>query len=247
MDDLLSIHSNNQKLFNGLKLIQPRSTTGSLAAYDNFEFDELCRFVQVYNLQVEETITGSENYPGEMLAPKRINVDLPDEIYNCLVDYYNNAYDAVFTTISGLIRMRQNSDQPNRPIVVIPKINQYGRIRIGAEIFGSANIPKYLKNSFILAKFVQENDAVEIFPGQVQYFFEHEVRFPGKKQTHWLAYVKWFLPSPNHQTRFQCRIDDNDVESCNIELWKHNFYNISRDSIIPIHNIYCRFIPVDFQ
>ena len=92
-----------------------------------------------------------------------------------MVDYYNNAYDAVFTAISGLIRMRQNSDQPNWPIVVIPKINQYGRIRIGAEIFGSANIPKYLKNSFILAKFVQENDAVEIFSSQVQYFFEHEI------------------------------------------------------------------------
>jgi len=161
LDDLLSIQSNNQKLFNGLKLIQSRPTTGSLSAYDNFEFDELCRFMQIYNLQVEVTITGNEPFPGEMMTLKRINVDLLDDIYNCLVNYYNDAYEAEFITISGIMKNIRNSDQT---IVILPRINQYGRIRIGSEIFGS-NIPKYLKNSFILAKFVQDNDIVEIFPG----------------------------------------------------------------------------------
>ena len=33
----------------------------------------------------------------------------------------------------------------------------------------------------------------------------------------------------------------------NIELWNNNeFYNLSQDSIIPIHNIYGQFVPANF-
>src|SRR5947207_10243792 len=70
LDDLISAQSNNAKLTKGLKLIQPRTTLGSLAAYDNFQFAELCRFRQIYQLETEETITGTEPFPGEMLLPK---------------------------------------------------------------------------------------------------------------------------------------------------------------------------------
>ena len=50
----------------------------------------------------------------------------------------------------------------------------------------------------------------------------------------------------NHQTRFYCGIN-NDDRKVNIELWKDaEFYELSRDSIIPIHNIYSRFIPTKF-
>ena len=242
LDDLLSSKSDNTKLIEGLRLIQPRVTSGSLAMYDNFGFDELSRFRQIYNLKIEETIIRNEHYPGEMLSPKRMNVNLPDNVYKCLVDYYNNAYEVKFVTISEL--STSTSDRPN---VVMPRINQYGRIRIGAEIFGSDNFTKYSKNSFILAKFVQENDTVEMYPGQIQYFFEHEIRLSNKKHTYCLAYVRWFLPVHNHQIRFQCRIDNNDVRSCNIELWEYKFFDIARDSIIPVHNIYCRFIPAEFS
>jgi hypothetical protein len=41
LDDLLSAQLNNTKLVEGLKLIQPRATAGSLASYDDFEFAEL--------------------------------------------------------------------------------------------------------------------------------------------------------------------------------------------------------------
>jgi len=90
---------------------------------------------------------------------------------------------------------------------------------------------------------VQDDDSVEVFPGQVQYFFEHEVNLPGRKQTHRLAYVRWFLPAP---ARFHCHIN-NDIKSCNIEIWTDKFYDISRDCIIPVHNILSRFIPNSFN
>ena len=58
-----------------------------------------------------------------------------------------------------------------------------------------------------------------------------------------LTYVKWYLPERN---RFHYRIEE-DYRSVNIELWNNDeFYNLSRDSIIPIHNIYGRFVPANF-
>lgn len=242
LDDLLSNQLNNSKLVEGLKLVKSRPTTGSLSAYDNFEWDELYRFRLIYSLEVEETITGSEQFPGEMMTPRKQDVILPNDIYKLLVDYYHDAYDLEFVTIADSIESRLQS---RRPIVVRPIINQYGRIRIGAEIFGSANTPRFYKNSFILAKFVQDNNIADVFPGQVQYYLEHEVNLPSGKQTHKLAFVKWYLPAPNYQKRFYCQVE-NDINICNIELWKNRFYEIGRDSIIPIHNIYSRFIPSKF-
>ena len=240
LDDLLSVQSHDTKLNEGLKLLQPRPTSGSLAAYDNFEFAELSRFREIYRLEIEDTITGTEFFPGEMLHPKKINVGLPDHIYDLLVNYYNNAYDAKFITIADSVRNIQHSE---RRIIVRPQINQFGRIRIGSEVFGSASTPRYSKNSYILAKFIQENDLIEIFPGQVQFYFEHEINLQGVKQNHYLAYVKWFQPAPTHQARFHFQIDDT---CCNVELWKEEFFVDDRDSIIPVHNIFGRFIPSRF-
>ena len=45
------------------------------------------------------------------------------------------------------------------------KIDQCGRIRVAAEIFGSVLAPRYKKNSHILAKFIQSNNLIELFPG----------------------------------------------------------------------------------
>src|ERR1700741_165569 len=104
LDDLLSTQSNNMKLANSLKLLKQRSTPGSLARYDDFEFTEVAHFRQIYNLEVDDTITGLETFPGEMISPKRMNVTLPDDIYGILVDYYNNAYEHEFVTIAEAMR-----------------------------------------------------------------------------------------------------------------------------------------------
>jgi hypothetical protein len=241
LDDIISAQSNNAKLSESLSLIKPRATLGSLAAYDNFEFDELYRFRQIYQLETDNTITGAEFFPGEMMSPKKINVGLPDDVYNILVAYYKNAYGMEFSTIAESVQRSST-----RTIIVRPQVNQFGRIRIGAEIFGSASTPRYSKNSFILAKFVQENGSVELYPGQVQYFFEHEVNLPGRRESHELAFVKWFKPAPNYQTRFNFQIKD-DPQSCIVEIWSREFYDIDRDSIIPVHNIFGRFIPSSYK
>ena len=150
--------------------------------------------------------------------------------------------------MNDLFERNLQNDSSNRYVIVQPKINQCGRIRMAAEIFGSVLSLRYKKNSHILAKFTQSDNSVELFPGQVQFYFEHTLRLPtAGEKTHRLAFVKWYLPTDNHQTRFYCRIENNDDRSINIELWKYGrFYDLSRDSIIPIHNIYSRFVPAKF-
>src|SRR6266480_3819780 len=113
LDDLLS-QSHNSKLAEGLNLIQPRATSGSLAAYDNYKFAELDRFRQIYLLEIEDTIFSTEFFPGEMIFPKKIDVNLMDDIYKLLVEYYNTAYNLSFVTIAESV----NSSCSNRRIII---------------------------------------------------------------------------------------------------------------------------------
>src|SRR6266496_2588186 len=69
---------------------------------------------------------------------------------------------------------------------------------------------------------------------------------PTGTTTYRLAFVKWYLYAPNQQTQFFCRIGNENDKSCNIELWKNDFYDLSRDAIMPIHNIYSQFLPSKF-
>ncbi|GBC16128.2 hypothetical protein GLOIN_2v1776801 [Rhizophagus irregularis DAOM 181602=DAOM 197198] len=177
LDNLVSVQSNNVKLVEALKLIQPRSTSG----------------------KVDETIVSSEPFPGEILTPCKNRVALPDDIYQILTEYYNIAYDLQFVTIA------ESTSTSSRDAIVVPNmVDQFGRVRISAEVFGSAIAPRYLKNANVLAKFIQNNETTDLFPGQVQYYFEHTVRISGELKTHRLVFVK----------------------CSNIELWRNEFYEI---------------------
>ncbi|CAG8753483.1 8620_t:CDS:1, partial [Ambispora leptoticha] len=119
------------RLSEGLKLIQPRAMSGSLVAYDKFEFAELRRFRQFYLLNVEKTITGAKSFIGEMMSPNKIDVRLPDNIYTLLVEYYNTAYDKL--NFFSIVEAVQNLNYSNHRIIVRSQINQYGYVQIGAE------------------------------------------------------------------------------------------------------------------
>ena len=77
-------------------------------------------------------------------------------------------------------------------------------------------------------------------------FFEHTIYLNNKSTTHSLALVKWYKPVKDHKIRYYCQVDDDDIKSCNVELWSNEFYKMGRDSIIPIHNILCKFIKSEF-
>ncbi|CAG8698919.1 10199_t:CDS:1, partial [Funneliformis mosseae] len=95
-------------LVEGLELLKPRITLESLAAYNNFKFDELQRFRQIYQFEVENITTGAEPFFGEMLTLKKINVSLLNNVYNILIAYYNNAYDMEFLSIADSVNTRSS-------------------------------------------------------------------------------------------------------------------------------------------
>lgn len=246
LDSLISAQSGNVKLMNALSLVKPRSTTGSLAAYDGFDFTKLYQFMQIFHQNIDDTITGSEKFPGEMLTPRN-QASLPNNIYELLVQYYNNTYrNWNFVTIAELSSSDSLSNNSNQQIVVLPIITKFGRVRIATEIFGSKSAPRYQRSSYILAKFIHDDESTDIYPGHVQFYFEHTVQLPTGSRTHRLAFINWYLWASNAKTRFHCRINNKDDKSCNVELWKYDFHELSRDAIVPIHNIYSRFLPSKF-
>src|ERR1041385_8483732 len=65
-----------------------------------------------------------------------------------------------------------------------------------------------------------------------------------RKRINWLLSNGTNLPNP--KTRFYCKAYDDDDDGCNVELWKNKYHKADRNSIIPIHNIYSRFVSSEF-
>jgi hypothetical protein len=186
----------------------------------------------------EKAGEGSEPFPGTLLKPMKKNVNLQLEVLELLIKYYHNAYGISFVTLSNI------HNSPSNLILVLPKVNLFARLRLGAEVFGSTFSPRYTRSANILAQFVLDDDnTTDTYPGQVQFFFEHTIYLPEVgPTTHYLAFVRWYEAADERKSRFHCQIDRGGANITNVELWKKKFYELSRDCIIPIHNILGRFI-----
>src|SRR2546429_4421383 len=57
------------------------------------------------------------------------------------------------------------------------------------------------------------------------------------------GYISYAVFCLKKKNRYYFSIDD-DEETCNVELWKNEFYSYGRDNIIPVQNILYRFVPV---
>lgn len=225
----------------GLDILNNRPSVGSLSDADNeFTSDEMNRFLMNSQNIQESQITGSELFPGEFLHPKSDNEILSGEMLNRMVEYYNAAYDSYNFR-------RPFGDGEEDSIVIRVKINKFGRCRIGSETIGSTMSSRHTKSSFILAKFETQDGQVDCYPGQVQYFFNHSVDFSDDvRSDHYLAYVRWYRPADTSNVRFHFSSDD-EYQTCNVELWKNDFYPEGRDCIIPVHHILSRFIPTTYK
>ena len=222
----------------GLELFEKRPVVGSLSEYDQFASDEMERFwLNSRNIQ-ESSVTGCEPFPGEMLKPNSEDVLLSDSMLNLIVKYYTATHERY--------NFRKPADEIDQDAITIRvKMNKFGRCQIGSEVFGSAMSIRHIKSSYILAKFITDDGEVDRYAGQVQYFFNHTVDLPNGPAEHYLAFVRWYEPA---KVRYRFSIDDDEeTETCNVELWKTSFYPESRDCIIPVHNILCRFVPAKYK
>ena len=231
---------NSKSSRKGLELLNTRQSVGSLSETDQLDHNEMER-IWMYSRQVQSTITGKEPFPGEMLKPKYENILLSeDNLLNLMVDYYNEIYEGI------KFRKPFTENIPNSIIIPL-KINKYCRCRIGSEIFGSTLSPRHQKSSYILSKFETEDGKIEIFPGQIQFFFIHQVCINGiDLSDHNFAYIWWYKLTKNRY-HFAINDDNEEEQICNTELWKTEFYPKNRDCIIPVHHILGRFVPVKYK
>ena len=130
----------------------------------------------------EKAGTGSEPFPGTFMKPMKKDVDLPTEVLELLVEYYCNAYEYAFATVSNIHTSSEDS------IVILSKVNQFSRLRIGAEIFGSTHSPRYIKSANVLSQFVIDDNTTDIYPRQVQFF--SNIRYNCRKV---LQHIRWLL------------------------------------------------------
>lgn len=210
---------------------------------ESFESEELQAFLNISQELVSGGATGAENYPGEFLTPTKTNVILSNELLDLLINYYNRAYEHNFS------RPQLDSSLSNENyIAVTGKVTQYGRLRIGAEYFGSILSKRHVRSSYILARFInqREND-IDTYPGQVQFYFEHTIHFSEGPEKHHLAFVNWYKPAASADARFLFANEDSNDFTNDPELWRKNFFNTSVDSIIPVHHIMGRFVPAKFK
>jgi hypothetical protein len=221
----------------GLELLNNRPSTGSFSETDQFSTDELYRFlINTHNIQ-ESAINGSKRFPGELLHPKNLNLIIPTEMLDLLVKYYEASYETMSFR-------KPFTEDFNDSVILQNRANRYGRCRIGSEIFDSVMYSRNIKGSFVLARFVNHDGSIDLYPGQVQYFFTHSINLPNQTIEHKLAYIRWFKAVNSAKIRFHFSIRD---ESCNVELWSTEFYPIKRECVIPIHNIFGRFVPFRYK
>ncbi|EXX60314.1 hypothetical protein GLOIN_2v1775288 [Rhizophagus irregularis DAOM 181602=DAOM 197198] len=153
-----------------------------------------------------------------------------------MVEYYNATYK-LFGFRRPLVKGLDND------IIIRVKINQFRRCQIGSEVFRSSLSLRHVKSSYVLAKFITDDEDVDTYPGQIQYYFTHVVDFLDGPVEHFLAYVYWYKHANSTNIRYYFSSD----EICNVELWNTEFYIISRDCIILVHHILGRFVPVSYK
>ena len=238
IDGLIN-NSNSANLSEDLSILAPKKSSSSLGDYE-MSNEDVINFLSM-SKSVEEGIgtgTGADSFPGIFLIPKKMNAYISRDFMELLVEYYNNAYD------TNIFVLPEDLDLDGS-IGIYSIINQYGRIRISDEVFGSTFSKRYESSSRILAKFADE-DGVNTYPGQVQFFFEHYLDYPEESTKHSLAYVRWYKKIKNENLRCHLSIGKKDDKLCNVELWHNDFYDIDRDCIIPVHNILGRFVAGTF-
>ena len=204
-----------------INLLAPREAVGSLAF--TAERGELRHFLSMRHDTVSK-IYGTEPIPGRMLHPSNFEVEMPLELRRYLCEWYSILYEKEEKDILGFMDLY---------------VNQHARLQIGSEIFGSIISGRHEKNAIILAKWrAVRDDSHDIYPGEVQYYFEHTLRLPEGPRTHLLAYVRWYKNAPSSDIRFKHSFMEPEIS--NTELWKAEYYPEDYDSLLAVHRILCR-------
>ena len=112
-----------------MNLLTPKSVIGSLSITNLFNAKEMEEFLQMSREVFNKNITGAERFPGRFLLPKRIHVKLSADKLQYLANYYASKYNLNFWIPGSNLR---------EGIFVNPYVDEFGRLEIAGEIYGSA-------------------------------------------------------------------------------------------------------------
>ncbi|CAG8735480.1 3534_t:CDS:1, partial [Dentiscutata heterogama] len=74
-----------------------KKVRGSLKMTKNFESKDLIEYLDMANkINNARVITGTEKYPGEMIGMINENVNIPDNLYKYLTEYYSILNDELY-------------------------------------------------------------------------------------------------------------------------------------------------------
>lgn len=154
-------------------------------------------------------IHGSEALPLSTIESIKLNqsTDLIRDmrLYNCIFNYY-----------SSLIGLQL----PFTLASLSKKIQKFKKIDILGQKYSSMD-----RGSYITAFFPGENQTLSLRPGQIQFFFCHEMN--GDVFT--FAYVKWYQPTQQNFTSHRLH---------GMDTWSNSFEDEDFQCILPVHRIY---------
>ncbi|RHZ84777.1 hypothetical protein Glove_75g3 [Diversispora epigaea] len=223
VDYHLSCQWTSGLLKNSLKFLAPKKVAGSLAVTNEFDKEELQYFISLRH-DTSNKIYGTEYIPGRMLTPSHEKVSIPKEVQKILCEWYVTLYNRKKKDVNACMEVT---------------MNQHARLIIGNEIFGFKITGRHENNAIILVKWKAYRDGTsDIYPGEVQYYFEHTLTLPKGPKTHLLAYVKWYKNAPSSSIRFKHKFMEPEVS--NTELWNGEYYeeedgNRTEESVAGAH------------
>ena len=148
LDELSASYGNeNQHLSTCLPYIAFKESVGSLAAHEDFDLNKYFEFLSMSKNVRDKAGIGSEPFPDAFMKPMKKDTNLPSDVLALLVEYYSNAYQHPFVSLSNVHTSSKEA------IVVLPKVNQYSRLKIGAEVFGSTSSLRYIWQMYCLSSF----------------------------------------------------------------------------------------------
>lgn len=182
-------------------------------------------------------LNGSETVIGGAIPSKFKDVQMAPTHYNCLIDFYDEAYDnakQLGFLNSDLIPMPRASRSPP----VSTKISKFFSFTLNGKTYNSVE-SRSSSGQYFQSLFLPQFGNVPVaWPGRILYFFKHtqrvhssETRLGYTDTDHYFAFAVFFN-SAGQSVNTQKYIDQG------LEVWKKNYIPLSRECIVPLARIF---------
>ena len=212
---------------------------GTLSHY-NFRTEDVLRFRSMTNDLIDKTVTGTEEYPGEIL-PRFYDSRLGDNVIKFLLAFYERVYGNGGLTFHS----EETARSDDKDILVSSTAMRASRLRIGDEYFGSL-LSRSEHSSYVIGAFLNEENDLLYWPGQVRFFFVHKLRLPmpdgWETREHHFAFVEWFQ---QHERCNHFNVASRMQQSQ--ELWNSLLVPHNVECILPVQRIAGRFVKATYH